>query len=356
MKRPQPAELVAASDVLANFIRRDKSRYPADVMAALEKLEDESAYGGFDFPAPAVPVIYTPGLGPIRAGLAAAWLSRALFDEVPASLDSAEREELQALIADLETPDPAAAWTVPEEFRPKVEAGEYLVTVAFVRSLEDDRDVIAGLYPGATEGHALAQQLARELQEGFDEASIAGRFQALSVFIPEPADEAEPEGTDGPGGPVALTDWGGRVLGRFPTIASAEGFLSTSATIDPDHLHAGRYGIEAPHGLGADVEAVPLARALGFSCFWSMGGAYYAPPGVATTGNDSGKGWKGGFDSIEAAALAALATVDPEAVTISPASVPAPPEEEADDFPESLSAFTRGGEGERLGYVPRKPR
>lgn len=263
MKRPQPAELVAASDVLANFIRRDKSRYPADVMAALEKLEDESAYGGFDFTAPALSLA--------DRAKAADFITRGLFGELPSSFDNAEREEVQALITALEGSE-------------------------------------------------------------------------------------EPEGTDGPGGPVALTDWGGRVLGRFPTIASAEGFLSTSATIDPDHLHAGRYGIEAPHGVGADVEAVPLARALGFSCFWSMGGAYYAPPGVATTGNDSGKGWKGGFDSIEAAALAALATVDPEAVTISPASVPAPPEEEADDFPESLSAFTRGGEGERLGYVPRKPR
>jgi hypothetical protein len=35
-------------------------------------------------------------------------------------------------------------------------------------------------------------------------------------------------------------------IGRFATIAEAEDFLATSATIDPDRLEAGDYCIDAP--------------------------------------------------------------------------------------------------------------
>lgn len=54
------------------------------------------------------------------------------------------------------------------------------------------------------------------------------------------------------------------VVERFYSIAGAESFLATSATIDPDDLHAGLYGIDAPHGVGSDSEAIEAARSLGF--------------------------------------------------------------------------------------------
>ncbi|AFU87889.1 hypothetical protein CcrColossus_gp019 [Caulobacter phage CcrColossus] len=53
------------------------------------------------------------------------------------------------------------------------------------------------------------------------------------------------------------------VLARFYTIAEAEAYLAGPG-IDAEALHAGRYGIDAPHGLGHDSEAVPLARKLGY--------------------------------------------------------------------------------------------
>jgi hypothetical protein len=116
-------------------------------------------------------------------------------------------------------------------------------------------------------------------------------------------------------GPVTIThDDGGEretLVGAFATIRAAESYLGQSATIDSDDLAAGRYSINAPHGAGSDDEALQIANRLGFMLFWSMGGAYYAPPGVAVTGNTSGKGWKGGFDSLEHAAHAANATVEP---------------------------------------------
>lgn len=36
------------------------------------------------------------------------------------------------------------------------------------------------------------------------------------------------------------------VIARFDLITEAESFLATSATIDPDYLEAGHYGIDAP--------------------------------------------------------------------------------------------------------------
>lgn len=117
------------------------------------------------------------------------------------------------------------------------------------------------------------------------------------------------------GGPVTLTLETPNGIERkasFATIADAESYLGISRTIDPVDLHEGRYGIDAPHGAGSDDEAVRYARARGFQLFWSMGAACWAPPGVAISGNVSGKGWRTGFLSIEAAAHAALASVDPD--------------------------------------------
>lgn len=67
-------------------------------------------------------------------------------------------------------------------------------------------------------------------------------------------------------GPVVITlDHGDKIeiIERFATISDAESFLSLSASIDPDDLEAGNYGIDAPHGVGNDAEAVTLARNLG---------------------------------------------------------------------------------------------
>ena len=116
-------------------------------------------------------------------------------------------------------------------------------------------------------------------------------------------------------GPVSITlDTPGnesKLVARFETIEDAEEFLNTSATIDPDDLEAGNYSISAPHGVGNDDEAASTARKLGFSIFASMGGYYYAPRGVAITGNVNGTGWSKSYTSDGAAALAALATVEP---------------------------------------------
>lgn len=52
-------------------------------------------------------------------------------------------------------------------------------------------------------------------------------------------------------------------VARRHTIAQAEAFLNGPG-IDAKALHEGRYTIAAPHGLGNDAEAVPLARKLGY--------------------------------------------------------------------------------------------
>ncbi len=116
-------------------------------------------------------------------------------------------------------------------------------------------------------------------------------------------------------GPVSITleepDEEPKLIARFETIGDAEEFLNTSATIDPDELEAGHYSISAPHGVGSDDDAVSTARRLGFSIFASMGGYYYAPRGVAITGNINGTGWSKSYTSDGAAALASLATIEP---------------------------------------------
>lgn len=103
-------------------------------------------------------------------------------------------------------------------------------------------------------------------------------------------------------------------IGRFATIRDAETYLTVSAGIDPDHLEAGHYAISAPHGAGHDDEAVDIAQALGFRLFMSMGSAYYAKKGVSTDHsiNPGCKGWSKAYPSIQAAANAANATIDPD--------------------------------------------
>lgn len=53
------------------------------------------------------------------------------------------------------------------------------------------------------------------------------------------------------------------MVSRHYTIAEAEAALD-GPDIDAKALHEGRYTIAAPHGLGNDAEAVPLARKLGY--------------------------------------------------------------------------------------------
>lgn len=117
-------------------------------------------------------------------------------------------------------------------------------------------------------------------------------------------------------GPVTISleteDGRIEIVGRTRTIADAETYLGMSAGIDPDALHAGRYGIDAPHGCGSDAEACEHARARGFHVWMSMGGAYWGPPGVAIMGNVNGIGWHGGSLTTDEAALRALASVDPD--------------------------------------------
>jgi hypothetical protein len=54
-------------------------------------------------------------------------------------------------------------------------------------------------------------------------------------------------------GRVAIThvapDGAITVVGRTATVADAEEFLALSATIDPDELEAGNYGIDPPEEL-----------------------------------------------------------------------------------------------------------
>ena len=156
-------------------------------------------------------------------------------------------------------------------------------------------------YPGA-EIQALKREAA-ELLERIDAAPVdlSGGDPAYELITS--------------GGPVTLTlqaaDDVIELKASFSTIADAVSYLNTSKTIDPVDLEEGRYGIDAPHGVASDDEAVTLARDLGFEVFWSMGAACWAPKGVSISGNISGRGWKTGFQNLEAAALAALASTPP---------------------------------------------
>lgn len=95
--------------------------------------------------------------------------------------------------------------------------------------------------PGTTkEGQRLGGLLAEQLR-AYNGAPLAYRG-ALNPNAPVYPVEVLP---------VALThevDGAVTVIERFVSVADAEEFLSTSATIDPDDLQAGRYGIDAPEG------------------------------------------------------------------------------------------------------------
>lgn len=111
-------------------------------------------------------------------------------------------------------------------------------------------------------------------------------------------------------GPVILTletATGIEKKAAFACISDAEAYISISTTIDPIDREAGRYGIDAPHGMGGDIDAIATARALGFDVFYSREASYYTkgPRG------DDRTAWTGPFVNQAHAALAALATVEP---------------------------------------------
>lgn len=154
-------------------------------------------------------------------------------------------------------------------------------------------------------------------EEGLDTAWIA----RVGASHAEPAHVADDETLDliAKDGPVALTytsRLGGAITttARFNLIEDAERFLAESPTIDASDREAGRYGIDAPHGLGSDLEAAPTLERLGWRLFHSMGGLYAAAPGVATTGNVQGVGWTPARpgETAPALALRLLALIDPE--------------------------------------------
>lgn len=70
-------------------------------------------------------------------------------------------------------------------------------------------------------------------------------------------------------GTVALTVCdpadGLTTLARFDTMSDAEAFLNGSPQIDKAKLIAGDYGLDAPHGVGSDVDARLTAKALGWT-------------------------------------------------------------------------------------------
>lgn len=63
-------------------------------------------------------------------------------------------------------------------------ADEYVCVVIVRRSLSDDAE-FTGNKRGAAKGKALAIQLAKELQAGWDSAAIAGHFEVAQILLPE---------------------------------------------------------------------------------------------------------------------------------------------------------------------------
>jgi hypothetical protein len=114
-----------------------------------------------------------------------------------------------------------------------------------------------------------------------------------------------------PDGSVSITLEVGDALstvGYFATITNAETYLATSAAVDPDYLEAGFYGINAPHGVGTDEFAIRLAASYGFDVFESTAGAYFTKD---LHSEDDPHTWGKVYPSKTAAALAALATIEP---------------------------------------------
>lgn len=105
-----------------------------------------------------------------------------------------------------------------------------------------------------------------------------GYDRALGIFdmvvdLPEGVTLVQSEKAPEPVLPVAVTlERPGaaevELLARFASIAAAEDFLATSATIDPDMLAAGNYGVDAPEDL---VNPAPKPRRV-WSCGWNIPG------------------------------------------------------------------------------------
>lgn len=93
---------------------------------------------------------------------------------------------------------------------------------------------------------------AKAVNRGFEQIDIPTDKAGLMAFVQELYAEidlaSEREFCSNDEAPVAVTleDEGVTVIARFHTVAEAEDFLATSATIDPELLEAGRYGIDAP--------------------------------------------------------------------------------------------------------------
>jgi hypothetical protein len=134
------------------------------------------------------------------------------------------------------------------------------------------------------------------------------QWLADHLIGPRASDEDRAAALTYPRGVVVITDdtlAGGPSMqvGRFATITDAEQWLALSPFVNREKLETGQYTIAAPWGLGSDIEAVACAKGAGFDIFWASGDAYFA--------KDKATGWSVRYPSLEAAALAALATVDP---------------------------------------------
>lgn len=123
------------------------------------------------------------------------------------------------------------------------------------QDLQDDlTDLVADVLIWAREAGLDTAWIARVGQShaGVEEAaddetvSLIRRNGAVAVTVCDPAD-------------------GFTTLARFDTMADAEAFLNGSPQIDKAKLHAGDYGIDAPHGVGSDVDARLTAKALGWT-------------------------------------------------------------------------------------------
>lgn len=63
------------------------------------------------------------------------------------------------------------------------DAYSYQLVVVFDRSIGDDLDIVKDKYPGQPLPDKLIAQLVDELQDGYNQAGIAGSFQVLPQVI-----------------------------------------------------------------------------------------------------------------------------------------------------------------------------
>lgn len=101
-------------------------------------------------------------------------------------------------------------------------------------------------------------------------------------------------------------------IGRAMTMKDAEALLAARA--EPMALEGGEYSLDAPWGLATDAEAYQAAIKRGYQIFRSMGGLYYAAPGVSTDhrSKPGRKGWVPvHHDDDAAAAWLILSQIEP---------------------------------------------